>query len=408
MNVEIRPLTPADKFRHSELMAHAFSGGQVQTPPPSPADAPPQAGENEMAGTFGLFENGALRAAYSIAPFQVHWGQSVVLPMGGIAGVATWAEARGRGHVGSLLRHSLETMRAAGQVVSALYPFSWAFYRRYGWEWVGAKQRVTLPLAEVRAAPEGKNVREVSEKGADQVQQLLAPIYTAFAHNYRGVCDSATHRWQDSLGHRDNRTTYVYVHQAPGQENPDGYLLWRYGRDGKNASVRELIANSPEAHRGLMSVLHYLGTQADKADVSPLPSDHLLWHHAMHWDMETKGEPVFMGRVVDVPAALAALMPPADFPNSAATLAIRDEHAPWNEGKWLVACENATVTCAPAPPNSVPGLSLDVQAFSQAFWGTPSLETLTRAGRVTAANPSAVAWLGRLLSGPPVFTLDDF
>lgn len=407
---EIRQLTPGDKFRHSQLMAHAFSGGQVQTPPDPHAAA--AASDNDSvaraAQDFGLFESGDLRAAYSIAPFQVCWGQSAVLPMGGIAGVATWAEARGRGHVGTLLRHSLETMRAAGQIISALYPFAWAFYRRYGWEWVGEKRRITLPLAHVRAAPEGKNVRDLSGANADTVQETLAPIYSAFAQQYRGVCDAATHQWKNALQHRDNRTTYVYVHQAPGRD-PDGYLLWRYGRDGKNAQVREFLANTPEAYRGLLSVLHYLGTQASKADVSPLPTDHLLWHHVMHWDVETKVAPVFMGRVVDVAAALAAIVAPPDLANGAVTLAVADEHAPWNHRPWLVAGENGVVTCAPAAaPGKTPDLSCDIQAFSQLFWGTPSLETLIRAGRVAVNNPAGADWLGRLLAGPPVFTLDDF
>ncbi len=404
MNVEIRPLTPDDRLRHAELMAHAFSAGRVQTPPDPAAPPPP---ERDMAGVFGLFESGDLRAAATVVPFQAHWGKDLVLPLGGIAGVATFAHARGGGHVGRLLVHLLETMREAGQIVSALYPFAWAFYRKYGWEWVGEKQRVTLPLGDVRAAPEGKNVHEV--KGdAEAVWATLAPLHTNFARNYRGVFDAQTTRWDSRLRPNDNRTTYAYVHQPPDAAAPDGYLLWRFDSQSHTGHVREFVAQTPQAHRGLLSLLHYFGTQCDKADLSGLPADHLLWHHVMHWDVETKVSPVFMGRVVDVPAALAALTPPTSLPNGAATIAVRDEHAPWNGKKWLVVCEGGVVTCAPASTASGPDLSLDIQAFSQAFWGMPSLATLIRAGRVAAANPSAAAWLGRLLSGPPVFTRDDF
>jgi predicted acetyltransferase len=383
-------------------MAHAFSGGRVQTP--RAPDAPPPT-ETDLAGQWGLFADGDLRAAYSLVPFQAHWGGQLTLPLGGVAGVATFAEARGQGHVGQLLRHMLGVMRDAGQPLSALYPFAWAFYRRYGWDWVGEKRQVTLPLREVRAAPEGKNVREVRGDEAT-VRAALAPVYSAFAQNYRGVFDAPTTRWGSRLSHGDNRTTYAYVHQPPGASTPDGYLLWRFDGHNDAGRVREFVAQTPEAHRGLLSLLHYFGTQKDKAEITTLPADHRLWHHVMHWDLETKTSPVFMGRVVDVPAALAALTP--DLPNGAATIAVRDEHAPWNEGTWLVTCENGTVTCAPAPHTSVPDLSLDIQAFSQAFWGTPSLATLVGAGRVTARNKNAVAWLDRLLSGPPVFTLDDF
>lgn len=404
MNVEIRPLAADDTFRQSELMAHAFSGGRVQTP--RAPDAPPPT-EADLAGRWGLFADGDLRAAYTLVPFQAHWGEQLTLPLGGVAGVATFAEARGQGHIGQLLRHMLRVMRDAGQPLSALYPFAWAFYRRYGWEWVGEKQRVTLPLRELRAAPEGKNVREVRGDEAT-VRAALTPLYSAFARNYRGVFDAETTRWNGRLGHDDNRTTYAYVHQPPGAAAPDGYLLWRFDSQSRVGRVREFVAQTPEAHRGLLSLLHYFGTQCDKADLATLPADNQLWHHVMHWDVETKVSPVFMGRVVDVPVALAALAPPPGLPNGAVTLVVQDEHAPWNEGKWLVVCEGGVVTCAPAPTSSVPDLSLDIQALGQAFWGTPSLASLARAGRATVANANALPWLDRLLSGPPVFTLDDF
>ena len=44
----------------------------------------------------------------------------------------------------------------------------------------------------------------------------------------------------------------------------------------------------------------------------------------MHWDLETKIRPVFMGRVVDVPGALAGRQPLHDVPNGAVTIAVRD------------------------------------------------------------------------------------
>jgi predicted acetyltransferase len=316
LSIEIRALTPDDHFRHRELMSHAFSGGRVQTPPAP--DAPPPS-EDDVKGSFGLFENGDLRAAYSIVPYRAHWGQNGVQPVGGIAGVATWAEARGRGHVGALLRHSLEVQRDAGQALSALYPFAWAFYRRFGWEWVGEKRHVTLPLGEVRSGPEGKNVHEVRGNDENAVRETLAPIYTTFARRYRGVFDTETTRWGNRLRHSDNKRTYAYIHQSPGQD-PDGYLLWRYEGGDNTGRVREFVANTPEAYRGLLSLLHYFGTQPAKAKIVTLPADHQLWNHVMHWDVETRTSPVFMGRVVDVAGALGALRPGSDVSDGACSL----------------------------------------------------------------------------------------
>jgi predicted acetyltransferase len=346
--------------------------------------------------------------------FEIHWGGAPVVPMGGIAGVATFNEARGRGYVDALLRDCLERMRAKGQALSALYPFAWAFYRRYGWDWVGEQRRLTLPLREVRASPEGRNVREIRAKDVAETAAILKPIYSRFAAQYRGVFGEGSHRWDDKLRADDNRTTYAYVHEPPGGGGPDGYLLWRYGREGSTGQVREFVATTPDAYRGLLSLLHYVGTQADKAQVT-VPADNPLWSHVMHWDVETRIAPVFMGRVVDVAAALRALVPAAGVENGAVRVAIRDPHAPWNQGTWRVTVEVGAVACdlelagaAGAAAAPAADIACDIQAFSQAFWGTPSLGSLHRVGRVEAADEGAVAFLDRVLAGPPVFTLDDF
>lgn len=391
-DIEIRALAPDDALRHRELMAQSFGRGQVQNPL-GPDETP------DLAGVFGLFARGALRAAYTLLPFDVHWGGGKILPMGGIAGVGSFVETRGRGDVAALLRHSLETMRAAGQTISALYPFSWAFYRRSGWEWVGEGRHVSLPLSVIPSSPERRNIHPLR---AEEAQKTLEPIYTAYAARYRGMFAASSHQWDRLLEPSDNRTAYVFIHQEAAGA-PDGYLVWRYPKEGDTGQVREFVANSPAAYRGLLSLLHHFGTQTNKMKVA-LPADDPFWSHVMHWDMETRTGPVFQARVVDVPAALAALTPEGE--EGEATIALQDENAPWNTGTWRIRVESGTVSC-----DAVTGeadLACDIQAFSQAFWGTPSLLWLRRAGRIDAVNERAVTWLDRVLSGPPVWTTDGF
>ena len=400
MDCEIRPLSPEEHGRHGELISQAFEGGRVASPPAAGKPAP---GPDAVKGAYGLFEGRtALAAAFTLLDYHVHWGPTQTLPLGGIAGVATFVEARGKGYVGALMRHSLEIMRGRGQVLSALYPFAFAFYRRFGWDWVGERRQVTLPLRELHASPEGKHVVSLS---AEEARETLKPVYTANARRYRGVFDAESHQWEGLLAVRDGRRAYVYIHQ-PADGEPDGYMVWRYPGRGEVGRVSEFVANSPEAYRGLLSVLHYAATQLSKASVS-LAADDPLWSYLMHWDLETKVVPVFMARVVDVPAALAALRPSPGTPEGRAVLALRDEHAPWNEGNWRVEHAGGSITCTPAP-GATPDLACDIQAFSQAFWGYPSLSWLRRAGRLETWNEPSVQFLDRLLSGPPVWTLDDF
>ena len=393
VNTEIRPLTPDDADAHQRLMSQAFDRGRV-VGPPAEGDPPP-----DMANKYGVFQDGRLQADLTITPFNLHWhGETTTRAMGGIAGVATWAEARGQGHVGQLLRHSLEVMRESGQTVSALYPFAWGFYRKYGWEWVGRKQRMKLPLTKLTAAPEGREVICVSGS-VDEVKSRLAAACATFGGAYRGVFDTTTRRWDDALAHSGDFTTYVYIYEPTGE-----YFLWRYDRDSKG-TIREWVAWTPEGHRALLSLLHYLSTQCDFAKVV-VPDDSPLWSQVMHWDLETETSPVFMGRVVDVAAAFTLLRPVADV-RGAVAVAVSDPDAPWNNGTFRIEAEGGGVTCTPVSGEA--GVTLDIQALSQAFWGTPSLQFLRRAGRIGAVGDEAgFVFLDTLLPPTPVFTLDHF
>ena len=392
MSADIRPLSAEDAFAHSVLMNHAFGKGRV-VDMPAP-DAMPEAPKDAI----GVFEDGKLQAALSIAPFIAHWGATRTLAMGGIAGVATFASARGRGYADQLLRRSLEVQRDAGQTISALNPFSWKFYQKHGWDWVGRRYEVRLPLREIAAFPGGKDVIPIAD---DAARAALEPVCTRFARRYRGVFTAETRRWDSALGHGDGRTTHVYQHPASG-----AYLLWRYNADNSGGSIRELIADTPEGHRALLGFLHYMGTQCDHATVT-LPADTPLWSQFYHWDLETKLRPVFMGRIVDFAAALREVEAPPGVEGEA-TIAVRDEQAPWNDGFWRITAEGGKVEASRIVGAASPDLQVDIRALSQIFWGTPSLGDARDAGQVTVSDESAFAFCSRLLPAAPVYTLDFF
>ena len=382
---DLRLLTADDYLAHRQLMSHAFAGGRVVEPPEKPQEPSKE--------TIGIFEDGVLCSALTTCPFTVHWPGAAAgeLAMGGIAGVATHAEARGHGHVDRLLCESLIRMREAGQVVSALYPFAFSFYGRYGWGWVGEKLWATLPLRELPASK--RHAKRLSEEAA---REHVPAVHAAAAARYRGAFTNSSRNYDGLLSADDKRLTYTYATDG-------GYLLWRYpGGDGAG-DIREYIATTPEAEKALLALLRDLGMQTQKG-AGPLPSDTTLFCHTIHNDIEVKLQPVFMGRVVDAAAALAALQTTA--PEGALTLALTDTHADWNTGTWKIVTEGGRVTAART--DEAPQLALDIQSFSQAFWGTPGLERLRRAGKVTVHDEAAYAQLAALLPTTPVMCWDHF
>ena len=131
MTVEIREVNGEELLTTAfPLTVYAFGAS------PHPSGAPddwrrwlPYHGARR---TFVLLEDGeAVATASAIAMTQNVRG--VVLPMGGVAGVATHPAARRKGHVRGLLTGLVADMRSWGWAVSTLYPFRSSFYQRFGY-----------------------------------------------------------------------------------------------------------------------------------------------------------------------------------------------------------------------------------------------------------------------------------
>jgi predicted acetyltransferase len=393
--MEIRQLTLDDLPQQRWLMDEAFGGGMR-----SGGDGGFDPSPSLM---LGAFENGKLVASATVHGLHVTW-DSRNAPLGGVAGVACTVGARGQGHVGRLLIESLQVMRSAGQYLSGLYPFSYAFYRRYGWEWVGEKRHYTVPTTAVAAAPEGLDVRTYD--GPDALD-VVKPIYAAFARRYHGMMtreDPAPDWWKARLEHGGERTTYVHVHHDPETGVPDGYFTFRYPEQDRAARIGEFFALNPSAYCGLLSVIHYYGTQIKTIEVTA-PADDPMPIYVMHHDMKMHVTPLFMGRIVDLSAAFIALKP-SEGAQGAMTIQVHDPSCEWNDLTFEMTVDDGQV--AVSPTGKTPGITLDIQALAQAYWAAPSLAILRRAGRLSVSNENHYGLLSALLPSAVPYLHDFF
>jgi predicted acetyltransferase len=346
---------------------------------------------------YGVYDDNGLQAKISVVCFHSHIGADTVVPMGGIGGVACLPASRGKGYVGAGLKYTLERMRDKGQIISVLYPFAYDYYRRYGWEWTGERRDYQVPTAVLKADPATEQVRAARP---DDRNSIIA-CYTRYAQGYRGMTQRNAKLWNSILDDGKDRFTYTYLYEQYG--TVEGYLTYRGGRR-EETQLREFICLTPRAMRGLLGLLRRHDMQVDKFTWA-VPGDDLLWSHLMHDKVETNISPFAQSRVVDVPAALQAWHPSLDT-GGQLTFALQDVTAPWNTGTWHV--EFGAGIVAVKPTHKSPQVSLDIQAFTQGYFGTPTLDLLRRAERLTVHDEPGYLALRNLLAGPPMAIYDGF
>jgi predicted acetyltransferase len=85
-----------------------------------------------------------LVSAMMITPEGLQMGDATV-PGGAVGGVATIVKARRLGCAAAMMRETVRRMAEWGTVGSAMWPFSYAYYRKFGWELGGEVRFVTWP-----------------------------------------------------------------------------------------------------------------------------------------------------------------------------------------------------------------------------------------------------------------------
>jgi len=318
---------------------------------------------------WGYYENGKLAAKLTLLPLTIHIGGKK-FAMGGIGGVATWPEYRRNGYVGKLLSHSLELMRERGQTISTLAPFSFPFYRKYGYEaYVDFKQYEI----ETRLLPQDRDVPGRAERNRDI--PLLNDIYEAYAGKYNGMLVRTAEWWENRV--LSANLTSVVWYDDDGKAY--GYMLY----DVKNRvmSIREIVFLNEKARRGLLRFIANHDSMMDKVQLKA-PVDDKLSYILTDPRIKTEMVPYFMARIVDVEAFLKLyeFMPG---PVDTWVLRVEDRTAEWNNGWYQVTVdEEGKASVERSDASSEKGIDCSIQDLAAMFMGYQSPSFLHSIGRI--------------------------
>lgn len=411
MAEEIRPLTTdAEGDRFLNMVGQAFRG--------NPEQARRRRSHLRMEELRGLFVDGELRAALRLIDMPLWFGAAPVAS-GGLSAVATPPEFRRQGYIGRLLRATLEEIRGRGWPLSALYPFSFPFYKRYGWEHVVDNVNYTCPIERLPTSPTTGTWQPITlstdfnrdpETGGvtDEDVAALMGVYDAWVVGRNGpmVRDARWWRMQKLAVGRDHRPDAYLWRDATGE--PRAYVIYAFenltSEWHRRLQVWDWAALDPAALRAVLQFLRNHDSQAAEVRLAVPESTRFL---ALFDNPEFKVEVEagLMLRLVDVPAALAARRyPPAV--QASVTLAVSDHLLDWNNTTVTLTAGGGTGTVERT--GAAPGLSLDVRALARLYSGYLTPAEAAALDLLTVHDPAALAAATALFAGPRPAIFDFF
>lgn len=299
--------------------------------------------------------------------------------MGGVAGVATWPEYRRQGLVAKLLVHALEGMKDRGQSISFLHPFAFAFYRKFGWETYTEYKSYTIRIDQLPARqPINGRIERVSMEVSASV---IGQLYEAYASKYNGTLARSELWWDYRVNKRKPGQTAVYYDNA---DKPQGYI--RYEVKNSQMTIHELVYLNEEARSSLWSFIAQHDSMIERVTITA-PSDDQLPFLLDNPRIQQETIPYFMARIVDVAAFVEQYSFEAADYEDHIVIAIKDEHAPWNNGLYMLGiAESGKASLAPyeysAANNGQNSVELSIGTLTTILLGYMNILHLYQYGRV--------------------------
>ena len=387
--MEIRKLKPEENIQRVLTNSICF----VHTTPPADRLSWLEKPEEHTYGyenAWGAFdETGRLLSSMLVIPAQIMINNQPT-KAGLIGGVTTLPEARNSRCVRKIFDKIMPLMKEEGVVYSLLYPFSFHFYRKFGYEHAYIRPRAIFPTSQLSRYPYPDEIK-VHDKGGPWAD--FAKVYEAFAKDKNLAVVRGEKEWQSILDrdpHKNRDFTYIHYNKA---SEPTSYILYKYEPKedgGCRMNIRELAWVDKHGLEAMLGFVH--GLRSEYAEVSwPIPEGlDVLGVVEDPWDVKITQDTIIMNRIVNVPAALSLTKAPPG--KGSAAIQVTDAYIESNTGVYNISWENGNLSVEKT--SIKPDMETDVETLVQLTTGylTPA-QALYRKNNVIHSKPEELAAL---------------
>ena len=292
---------------------------------------------------------------------------------GAIGGIGTEPEYRRGGLVREMIAEMAAECDRRAIPLTVLHPFSFAYYRAFGFERVADHRVLTFPITALSFVPRHPDLIRCT---GDTHNAELAEVYNTFAARGRHLmfCRGPRH-----FPTSDPKKK-VYL-SRDGEGRPDGYIileLENYFSVNRMVSVdlhiHELIALTDEAMDRLFGFIRMFEGEMETVkleNIAMIPEVELRLRHYMHTGITLI--PDIMARINDVGLFFASIPYPAEA-GSFTIKTAEPPRSPWSgektDGVWRVNYENGTATVERLPDSTSDyDFAADIPALTQLVFG---------------------------------------
>lgn len=339
---------------------------------------------------WGLFDDdGTMDACIQTKALELAF-EGTLVPAGELEMVGSLPERRGGGAVRTLMGQVLSDFRDRGDLFALLIPFSFAFYRKFGFELASRELSQRLPSDQLRDFACDLEVRRATT--AEDAAAMRA-LHDRFVIRHNLMCRKGEDAWKPTaygeFGERGWGTRqlqhYSYLF---GGDLPQAYLTFVYveGANGPFRGSCKVVDCAYESVQALRSMLGFVwGLRAKVVDLEIVTSTDLdlglLIPESDRAQRSLAGH--VMARALDVSRVLGAMR----YPQGQGSFALyaKDDFMPQNTGCYQVDfCDgSAQVERSDAQPDA----EMDIQTFTQLAAGSIGFsQALWRKGVTLHAN----------------------
>lgn len=394
----VRKVTPQEQQRVNELFSIAFE---------LPLESGPAEPNNDRLHFWPAYEDGTdeMMSTFTITDYNIHFDRNTCR-MGGIGGVATLPQYRRMGGIRGCFQKALPDMYANGYDFSYLYPFSSAYYRKFGYENCVRRYSTSVMLSLLKP-PAVDGCAKLADSARNDLKPAIRAVDEILESRYNMMVRHSPedYGWVDKCSPAAKQEfTYVYFAKDGA---PKAYTTFRMTMEGEERNLvcsRFAFVNA-EGYNGLMHIFQSMAAdhQFVKFQLPAVPTmGYLMPEWAMgaaSWDLINAG----MVRVINVESVLKQ----ADYQGSGAVvLYILDPQIPENTGRFQVCFENGkalSVTRTEAPADAAMGINV----FSALISGVSDLASAMDylPGLTVTGNQSALA---KVFYSKPLMISDYF